>query len=104
MVRPLGLDPNDPLVRQAVFGVEVEEFLKGAIGDYLLKQSERQLETALEALKRLDPASPNLSTQLIQLQERIRLLEGFQAWLGEAVQAGMTATQLIDGEIDAEKR
>jgi len=55
-------------------------------------------------LKRLDPASPNLSTQLIQLQERIRLLEGFQAWLGEAVQAGMTATQLIDGEIDAEKR
>ena len=102
MPRALGLDPEDPLVRQAVFGLEVQEFLQGPIGDFLLKQSERELTTALESLRKINPASPTLAVDLLKLQERIRLLEQFQGWLGEAVQAGMTATQIIDGELDAE--
>lgn len=97
--RPLGLDPQDPLVRQAVFGVEVQEFLRSPIGDHLLKRAESRLETLIDQLKKADPHNPTL---VIGLQAEIRHLEMFEGWLAEAVQAGITAVAIIDGEIDAE--
>lgn len=97
--RALGLDPEDPLVRTAVFGVEVQDFLRGPIGDFLLKRAEQRLDLLIGKLKNEDPSS---SSKILALQAEIRHLEMFEGWLAEAVQAGLTAVAIIDGEIDAE--
>lgn len=98
-MKAVGLDPEDPLVRTAVFGVEVQDFLRSPIGDFLLKRAEDRLAVVLSVLKKQDPAEP---TKIVLLQAEIRHLEMFEGWLAEAVQAGITAVAIIDGEIDAE--
>jgi hypothetical protein len=98
-VRAANLDPNDPAVRTAVFGQEVQDFLHSPIGDFLLKRAEAQLAMAIDSLKSVDPGS---IPKVMQLQERIRLLEAFESWLGDAVQEGLTAISIIEGEEDAE--
>lgn len=98
-MRQLGLDPEDPLVRTAVFGVEVQEFLKGPIGDFLIKRAESRLAALMEQLKKLDPHTQ--AGAMAKAQAEIAHLEKFEGWLAEAVQAGLTATAIIDGEIDA---
>ena len=98
-MKAAGLDPEDPLVRQAVFGVEVQDFLRGPIGDHLIKRAEDRLAALTRQLKRQDPAEP---TKIVLLQAEIRHLEQFEGWLAEAVQAGITATAILDGETDAE--
>lgn len=99
-MRPANLDPNDPQVRTAVFGQQVQEFLQGEIGTFLIRQAERELVQTIEALKKI---SPELSQSIAQLQNKIQLLEGFEAWLGNAVQDGLNAIRTIDNEeeIDA---
>lgn len=82
-----------------MFGVEVQDFLRGPIGDFLLKRAEQRLSRLIEELKRVDPGQ---TLKVADLQAEIRHVEGFEAWLGEAVQAGITAIAIIDGEIDAE--
>jgi hypothetical protein len=94
-MRPANLDPNDPQVRTAVFGAEVQEFLHGEIGTFLIHQAERELAQAIEALKKIPP---ELSQSIAQLQNKIELLEGFEAWLGGAVQDGLNAIRAIDNE------
>lgn len=98
-MRAANLDPNDPLVRAAVFGEKVQEFLRGEIGDFLLKRAETELAAAINSLKSVDPMQ---MTTVIILQERIRQLERFETWLGDAVQEGLTAISVIEGEEDAE--
>jgi hypothetical protein len=97
--RPLGLDPENPLVLTAVFGVEMQEFLRSPIGDFLLKRAETRLQSLLHDLKTMDATQ---SLKIAGLQAEIRHLEAFEGWLAEAVQAGLTAVAIIDGEIDAE--
>lgn len=98
-MRAANLDPNDPLVRAAVFGEKVQEFLRSDIGDFLLKRAETELTAAINSLKSVDPMQ---MTTVIILQERIRQLERFETWLGDAVQEGLTAISVIEGEEDAE--
>lgn len=98
-MRAANLDPNDPLVRAAVFGEKVQEFLRSDIGDFLLKRAEAELTAAINSLKSVDPMQ---MTTVIILQERIRQLERFETWLGDAVQEGLTAISVIEGEEDAE--
>lgn len=98
-MRQLGLDPEDPLVRTAVFGVDVQEFLRGPVGTYLLNQAETRLAELMDRLKKVSPVTH--SGDILAIQAEIRFLEKFEGWLAEAVQAGLTATAIIDGEIDA---
>jgi hypothetical protein len=98
-MRAANLDPEDPAVRTAVFGQEVQDFLHSPIGDFLLKRAESQLHVAIDSLKVVDVEN---TTLILQLQERIRLLEAFESWLGDAVVEGLTAIQIIEGEQDAE--
>ena len=91
------LDPNDPNVRTAVFGQQVQDFLKSDVGDYLLKHAERELAATIEKLKRIDPM---LHAEVGRLQVKIQILERFEGWLGDAIQAGLQAIAIIDGEED----
>lgn len=94
-MQPRNLDPEDPQVRTAVFGKEVEDFLATAVGDYLIKKAEKALGVALEQLKTVDAGT---TLTIIRLQERIRLLESFEGWLGAAVEDGHMAIRALDGE------
>lgn len=96
-MREANLDPEDPRVRTAVFGKQVEDFLHGEIGDYLIKSAERTLERLIDELKKV---AANDTTAIIRLQCRIEYLERFQVWLGAAVQDGLTAQRILNGEED----
>lgn len=97
-MRPAELNPQDPIVRSAVFGQQVQDFLKGEIGDFLIKKAEARLAWLLGKLKVADPDNPYA---IAKLQAEIDHLERFEAWLGTAVQEGLTAIAIIDGEDDA---
>lgn len=97
-MKPLDLDSNDPIVRTATFGQQVQDWLKEPVGDFCLRQAERELHQAVESLKTIDPSD---RMGITRLQERIRFYEHFEAWLGNAVQEGLTAISIIEGEDDA---
>lgn len=96
-MREVNLDPDDPAVRSAVFGKQVEEFLQGDVGGFLIRQSEKALTHLTDQLKKVKASD---TEAIIRLQCRIEFLERFQIWLGSAVQDGLTAQRIIDGEED----
>lgn len=91
----LQLDPEEPLVRWAIFGKEVEAFLRGPIGDYLIRKSEAQIHEATEALKRV---APWRTRRIRELQAEIRHAEQFQNWLGDAVASGHQSIAQLEEE------
>lgn len=89
------LDPEEPLVRWAVFGKKVEQFLQSDIGDFLLKKSQREVQEAVEALKVVDPTDIE---GVRKLQNAVKLAESFQSWLGDAVAAGLQSIAQLEEE------
>jgi hypothetical protein len=86
---------NDPLVRHASFGREVELFLQSDIGDFLLKRAEEEIADAVTALKTV---APWRRRRIQQLQNTIAVAERFQLWLADAVADGHTAMQTLEEE------
>jgi hypothetical protein len=97
-VRARELDHNDPLVKDAVFGKQVEDFLHSDVGDYLLAQARRE---GAEALEKLKVVEPNAEQDIRALQSIIARSDSFQTWLGQAVEDGLRATNQLDGEEDS---
>lgn len=94
-MKAANLDPEDPQVRAAVFGEQVQEFLRSDVGRFLIGRAEKELAHQMSLLKLVDPRVPE---QIIRLQVRIEQLEKFEGWLADAVQEGLTAISIIDGE------
>ena len=90
-----GLDPNDPTVRSAVFGKQVEEFLNTDVGKYLVQQAEHEAAEAIEALK---TTWPWRTRRIRELQNRIWVAEHFQKWLGDAIVAGQQSMKFLEGD------
>jgi hypothetical protein len=97
--QPLGLDPEDPLVKQAVFGVQMEDWLKGPIGSYVMNRVRQRLSALESQLKTIDPQKV---MEVAKLQVEIKHWESFAGWIGDAIQMGYEAEATIDGERDAE--
>ncbi len=84
-------DPTDnPLLRTAVFGKQVEQFLDSDIGVYLLQCAKTQSDEAVERLKDVDPQDWKA---VMGLQWRIHEAEHIIQWLGDAIRAGLQATE-----------
>ena len=95
--RPLGLDPEDPLVRNAVLGVEVTEWMQGPIGSFVMDRVRKRLEVLEQSLKNTDPfKDPN---GISKAQAEILHWEGFAGWLGDAIQSGINAQKIIEFEV-----
>lgn len=77
------------------FGAQTEQFLKSDIGRYLLERSKEQVDAAVEELKRVDPEE---AKKIRELQNTIARNEGVEQWLGEIIQAGWDARDLLAGE------
>ena len=89
------IDPDDPKVGWAVFGKQVEDFLRSDIGDYLLQCAKRKELLAVEQLKRV---SPWRRRRIQELQNEIRVAGDFQAWLGDAIAEGAEALEQLKEE------
>ena len=86
------LDPEQPTVRTAVFGKQVEHFLESDIGEYLIQCARQQSEEWTEKLKVINCWE---TEKIMGIQMKIQVAELFIGWLGDAVRAGMQATQHI---------
>lgn len=86
------LSEDDPTVRAAVFGKQIEHFLQSDIGSYMLHCATNQRSAALDRLARVDAAKAD-DIRAIQLE--LKVAEKFIDWLGDAVAAGLQATQHI---------
>lgn len=89
------IDPDSPLVRTAVLGKRVEDFLESDIGQYLIGQAETEYE---EAMQKLATVSPWRRRRIQELQNDARIAGQFQRWLARAIENGHQAVQLIDEE------
>ena len=93
------LDINDPLVKSAVLGSQVEQFLETDIGKYLVGMAEN---VALEAMDQLKRTAPWRKTRIQQLQNTILTAENFQKWLGQAYSEGLHSLHTIEGDTENE--
>jgi hypothetical protein len=82
------LDPEDPVVRSATFGRQVEMFLESDIGVYLVQRADEQAETALRELVVADPAKPD---EIRAIQNRVKVADSVVSWLRDAIQEGAQA-------------
>lgn len=89
------IDPKDPVVRQASFGAVVDSFIRSDIGVYLIQRAEKEVETAVEELKRVDAKD---GKAIEKIQNRIWRAESIQQYLGDAIMAGAEALKILDGE------
>lgn len=88
----MSLDPDDPKVRWATFGAQVEQFLQSDIGDYLLKQAVRDEQ---EAMAQLVTVLPWRRRRIQTLQNQVATAQNFQRWLGDAISAGHAAMEQL---------
>lgn len=92
----MSLDPDDPLVRWATFGKQVEFFLKSDIGSYLVKRAKQEKDSAIEELIKADPTDVQT---IAKWQLQARVADAIIGWLGDAIEAGQSATEQLKGEI-----
>lgn len=74
------------------FGIEVEAFLEGKIGKYLVQRAREEVQ---EALNQLKTVSPDASSLIRELQGIVHRGECFESWLAEAIQEGWNTEQNI---------
>jgi len=91
----MSLDPDDPLVRTATFGRQVEDFLATDIGKYLVGRAEQEAKDALDKLKVTSPWRHN---RIRDLQAMVWQAENFQQWLGNAIVEGRHALQMLQDD------
>jgi hypothetical protein len=86
------LESNDTL-RIAVFGRQVEQFLKSDIGQYIIQSADADIGEALDKLKNADPFKPEL---IISIQMKIGIAESVKGWLADAIASGRMATKTLE--------
>lgn len=86
---------HDPETRERIaavaLGLDVEEFLRGMIGRYLMARADEECEKAIEEFKKVDARDELL---VRDIQSRMLIPERFKQWLQDAVQGGRNAEAL----------
>jgi len=87
------LNPDDPEVRTAVFGVQVQQFMASDIGLYLMQKADDYAQEAIDSLTRADPEDPKA---IRTLQNRILVADLIANWLQEAIAMGEQAESHLE--------
>lgn len=75
-------------------GLDVEAFLIGPVGKYLVLRAEAERARLLDNLATVDPHDPRA---IVTLQNKIGVLDCWQQWLADAITEGVQAQeQLVD--------
>ena len=94
------LSNEDPLVRAAVFGRQVEDFLSSDIGRHIAARASDEIDAALHQLKSISPRFFWGRRKIARLQEQIAVAERVISWLADAVTEGRQATQALEDAND----
>ncbi len=86
------LNPEDPLVRWATFGRQVEDFLSGPIGSHLVHKAQDEITDAVEKLKQADPED---AKTIRMLQNKAHVAESIMGWLGDVIHEGQGALEAL---------
>ena len=86
------MKPSDPTVEEAVFGKQVQLWLQGDIGSYVLRLAQEQSKAAVEELKAVDPHQPEI---IMKIQMRIQVAESIIDWLADAMIRGIQAQKVL---------
>lgn len=84
------LSPDDPTVRWATFGRQVELWVESDIGQFFVTRFTKQIQEATEELKRADPFKPE---EIMKAQNRIAVGEQILEALREAIAVGHSALE-----------
>jgi len=85
-------EENEVLLERAVFGQQVEAFLHSEIGSYLINRAQSEVEEALRKLRNCS------ESELKQIQSEVWRAESIVIWLSQAVEDGLRALNILDGE------
>ena len=94
------LNPEDPVVRTAVFGRQVEDFVNSDIGRHITRRADDEISECLDELKRISPDWPWGRRKIARLQSRIATAERVMHWLAEAITEGHQAMNIIEDKND----
>lgn len=86
-------EDKDLLIRRAVFGKEVEQFLNSSVGRYMISRAHSEVSEAFELLKKCDPKD---GKTVQHLQNQVWKAESINQWLSDAVTDGLAAINIID--------
>lgn len=90
-------DQKHALLERAAFGRQVEEFWNSDIGKYLHRNASACYSSAIEELKKVNPADPGA---VLKAQGDAKNAERFIIWIEEAIARGLEALNLLEGNTD----
>lgn len=90
---PSDLPPGELGV--AIFGKQVDMFWDSDIGQYLLKRALAEYNSAISELIQVHPTDVG---KIAQLQMKATRAEQFREWLSAAIQDGIRATRVLEGQ------
>lgn len=82
-------------MKRVEFGIEVEAFIRGPIGSFLVQRLHDERDQAVEDLKTVDPTDAG---KIAVLQETVRRSHNVENWLGGIIQEGYLAERQLKGE------
>ena len=89
------LDTDNPELRVAVFGRQVEDFLDSDVGQYISQCAQIDIDEAISKLKYVDPDDPK---EVRSAQFNLAVAERVLGWISDAIQRGHQSTELLKGE------
>jgi hypothetical protein len=82
------LDINDPQVRVAVFGEQVNQFMASDIGQYLLQCAQMDTESAAREMLDVDVTD---MARVMAIKVKLMVAAKIESWLEEAIIKGHQA-------------
>lgn len=86
-------EDSEMIIRRAVFGQEVEQFMNSSVGQYMQSRAKDLEASALRSLRACDPENAGL---VRRHQSEAKLAEMVTQWLEDAVIDGLQALQILD--------
>ena len=79
-------------LRVVALGMDVEHFLNGPIGCYLIERAEAARSSALDALAHCDPEN---AASVRTFQNQVQVVDMLQQWLADAITEAQNAEQQL---------
>ena len=86
-------DENEEMMRRAVFGKQVDNFISSQIGQYMLHRAREQRCAAQDEFKKV---SPNNAEKVAEIQNTIMMADNVENWLRDAVGDGLRALNILE--------
>lgn len=91
---------EEALIRMAVQGKDVHEWLRGAVGKFVIGAARQDQVDIEEKLTSLKPNTPWRRRKIAELQQEYAAIGLAIQWLTEAVRIGMSAERDLEAPIE----